>query len=48
VSLQAERADQFAASLMPVIDGIYAATVTTLEGIAAALTARGVQTSRLA
>ncbi len=39
-------ADAFAASVMPLIDGIRAAGVTSLEGIAGALNARGVQTRR--
>jgi DNA invertase Pin-like site-specific DNA recombinase len=39
-------ADRFAANLMPIIDAIRAAGVTTLKGIADALNARGVQTVR--
>lgn len=44
--VQAARADQFAANVMPVIEDIRAAGVTELKAIAAALNARGVQTVR--
>jgi DNA invertase Pin-like site-specific DNA recombinase len=45
-ALQAARADEFAANVMPIIDGIRTAGITTLKGIAEALNARGVQTFR--
>ena len=44
--MQAERADRFAANVMPVIAEIRATGVTTLKGIAEALNGRGVQTFR--
>ncbi len=39
-------ADQHAASVVPIIDEIRAAGITSLEGIATALTARGIPTAR--
>jgi DNA invertase Pin-like site-specific DNA recombinase len=39
-------ADRFAAEMLPIIEGIRASGVTTLDGIAAALNARGVRTAR--
>ena len=39
-------AREFAASVRPLIDGIRASGVTTLEGIAGALNARGIRTAR--
>jgi DNA invertase Pin-like site-specific DNA recombinase len=44
--MQAERADRFAANVMPIVEEIRATGVTTLKGIAEALNARGVQTFR--
>jgi len=44
--IQAARADQFAANVLPIIEDLRAAGVTTLKGIAAALNTRGVQTAR--
>jgi DNA invertase Pin-like site-specific DNA recombinase len=41
-----ERADQHAKDILPVIDDIRAAGITTLEGIAAELNARGILTAR--
>jgi DNA invertase Pin-like site-specific DNA recombinase len=40
------KADRFAASIMPAVGEIKAAGVTTLDGIAKCLTARGIRTSR--
>lgn len=40
------RADQFAANVLPVIRDIERAGVTTLQGIAGALNARGIKTAR--
>lgn len=40
------RADRFAANVLPIVRDIKAAGVSTLEGIAAALNARGVRTAR--
>jgi DNA invertase Pin-like site-specific DNA recombinase len=40
------RADQFAANVMPIIEELRSAGITTLKGIAAALNARAVQTAR--
>ncbi|MGA8758941.1 MAG: recombinase family protein [Stellaceae bacterium] len=45
-AIQAERAEVFVANVMPVIDGVRAAGVVTLKGIADALNARGVRTFR--
>lgn len=42
----AERAAQYRANVLPIIDQVRAAGVTTLHGIAIALTARGVRTPR--
>ena len=39
-------ADRFAANVLPVIEAIRAAGVTTLQGIADALNARGIATAR--
>lgn len=39
-------ADKFAANVLPVVHQIEAAGITTLEGIAAALNARGIKTAR--
>ncbi len=41
-----ERADSFAANVMPIIEEIRRAGVTTLQGIADALNARGIKTAR--
>jgi DNA invertase Pin-like site-specific DNA recombinase len=43
---QRAQADQFAANVLPVIESVRAAGVTTLKGIAAALNARGIRTAR--
>jgi DNA invertase Pin-like site-specific DNA recombinase len=43
---QRREADQFAAQIRPIIEGIQASGVTTLRGIAEALNARGVRTAR--
>ncbi len=43
---QAERADQFAATILPIIEGIRADGVTSSNGIARELTQRGVETAR--
>ena len=43
---QADQADQFAAKVIPIIDRIRSAGITSLQGIAEALNARGVQTAR--
>jgi putative DNA-invertase from lambdoid prophage Rac len=40
------RADQFAEKILPIIDQIEAAGITTYRGIAIALSARGIKTSR--
>jgi hypothetical protein len=40
------RADQHARDILPVIEDIRAAGITTLEGIAAELNARGILTAR--
>ena len=40
------RADQFAANIMPIIEELRAAGITSLKGIARALNTRGVQTAR--
>ncbi len=40
------KADQFAANVLPVIESIRAAGVTSLRGIAEALDARGIETAR--
>lgn len=40
------RADEFATAVLPAIDSIRAAGVTTLAGIAECLTARGIRTAR--
>ena len=40
------KADQFAANVLPVIRDIERAGVTTLQGIAEALNARGIRTAR--
>jgi DNA invertase Pin-like site-specific DNA recombinase len=40
------KADRFAASVMPAVEQIRSAGVTTLAGIAGCLTARGIRTSR--
>jgi DNA invertase Pin-like site-specific DNA recombinase len=45
-AIQAARADQFAANVLPIIEELRSAGVTTLKGIAAALNTRGVQTAR--
>lgn len=45
-AVKSARADQFAANVMPVIEDIQKAGVSTLRGIAAALDARGVKTVR--
>jgi hypothetical protein len=42
----AANADEFAAGMVPIIEGIRAAGVTTLAGIADALNKRGVRTAR--
>ena len=39
-------ADRFAAEMLPIIEGIRASGVTTLDGIASALNTRGVRTAR--
>jgi DNA invertase Pin-like site-specific DNA recombinase len=44
--IQAARADQFAANVMPIIEELRSAGITSLMGIAAALNTRGVQTAR--
>ena len=44
--VQAARADQFATDVVPIIEQIRAAGVTTLKGIADALNSRGVRTAR--
>ena len=44
--VQVSEADRFAANVLPVIDTIRAAGVTSLRGIATTLNARGVQTAR--
>jgi DNA invertase Pin-like site-specific DNA recombinase len=41
-----ERADQFAANVLPIVESIRAAGVTTLPGIADALNQRGIATAR--
>lgn len=46
VTVRQQRADAFAANVMPIITDIEAAGVTTLKGIAAALNSRGVKTAR--
>ena len=43
---QIQRADQRAAEILPIIDGIRAVGITTLDGIADALSKRGVATAR--
>ena len=43
---QIQRADQRAAEILPIIDGIRAVGITTLDGIADALNRRGVATAR--
>ena len=43
---QVSDADRFAANVLPVIETIQAAGITSLRGIAAALNARGVPTAR--
>jgi len=43
---EGEKADQFAANVLPVIRDIERAGVTTLQGIAEALNARGIRTAR--
>ena len=43
---QIQRADQRAAEILPIIDGIRAVGITTLDGIADALNKRGVATAR--
>ncbi|MCJ2093833.1 recombinase family protein [Methylobacterium sp. J-072] len=45
-SVNAQIADTFALNILPVITSIQAGGVTSLRGIAAALTARGVRTAR--
>jgi DNA invertase Pin-like site-specific DNA recombinase len=45
-AIQVARADQFAANVMPIIEELRSAGITTLKGIAAALNARAVQTAR--
>jgi DNA invertase Pin-like site-specific DNA recombinase len=45
-AIQVARADQFAANVLPIIEELRSAGVTTLMGIAAALNTRGVQTAR--
>lgn len=46
VAVRVAHADQFAANVIPIIEAIRAAGVTTLKGIAEALNARGVQAVR--
>jgi len=46
VSVRMQRADAFAANILPIIRDIEAAGVTTLKGIAEALNARGIKTAR--
>ncbi len=43
---QAERADAFAATILPIIEGIRADGVTSMNGIARKLNQRGVETAR--
>ena len=43
---QAERADAFAATILPIIEGIRADGVTSMNGIARELSQRGVETAR--
>ncbi|HEX9905956.1 MAG TPA: recombinase family protein [Propylenella sp.] len=45
-SVQAAEADQFAADIMPILEGIRRSGATTLTAIAAALNARGIRTAR--
>ena len=45
-SVQAAEADQFAADIMPIVEGIRRSGATTLTAIAAALNARGIRTAR--
>lgn len=45
-SVTASKADQFAANVSPIIDQIKASGLTTLQGVADALNARGVKTDR--
>ena len=46
VSVRMQQADAFAANVLPIIRDIEAAGVTTLQGIADALNARGIKTAR--
>jgi DNA invertase Pin-like site-specific DNA recombinase len=43
--LRQEKADQFAESVLPIVDELKRAGITTLSGIARALTCRGIKTS---
>lgn len=45
-AINRERADQFAANVLPVVRQIQAAGITSLHGIADALNARGIHTAR--
>jgi len=45
-SVQAAEADQFAADIMPILEGIRRSGATTLSAIADALNARGIRTAR--
>ena len=45
-NVQAAEADQFAADIMPIVEGIRRSGATTLTAIAAALNARGIRTAR--
>jgi hypothetical protein len=45
-AVKRERADRFAANVLPVVHAVQAAGISTLDGIAAALNARGVRTAR--
>ena len=45
-AIRIKKADQHAATVLPVIQSIKASGINTLKGIAGALNARGVQTAR--
>lgn len=45
-AIKKAKADQFAANILPIIEGIQKSGITTLRGIASALDARGVKTTR--
>ena len=45
-SVQAAEADQFAADILPIVEGIRRSGAATLTAIAAALNARGIRTAR--